>query len=70
MSKESVKLIMLDIDGVLNSQQYADSLGNAWNGNQIDPLAVAKLNKVNNIKGNIMSIYPYMNYSFYRKTDI
>ena len=49
MSKESIKLIVLDIDGVLNSEKYSTSLGNAWDGNQIDPLAVARLNRLTDI---------------------
>jgi hypothetical protein len=41
-----VKIIFLDIDGVLNSEQHVHEMGNEWDGNQIDPKAVARLNKI------------------------
>ena len=44
-----MKIIMLDVDGVLNSARYSTSLGNKWDGNQLDPQAIIKLNKLTDI---------------------
>lgn len=41
-----MKIIFLDIDGVLNSERWLMSLGEAWNRTHIDPAAVAVLNQV------------------------
>ena len=42
---------MLDIDGVLNSEQFANKLGVIWGGNQIDPEAVIRFNNITNATG-------------------
>lgn len=41
-----MKLVFLDVDGVLNSEQYVHEIGNEWDDNQIDPKAVARLNRL------------------------
>lgn len=52
-----MKVIFLDIDGVLNSEDYVKRMGNVMlkYDYKIDPLAVARLNKiVNATKANIV----------------
>lgn len=39
-----MKIIFLDIDGVLNSEQFVSKCGDSWNGDQVDPVAVQRLN--------------------------
>ncbi len=46
-----MNLIFLDLDGVLNSEQYVHKVGDAWNGDQIDPDAVERLNKITEATG-------------------
>lgn len=49
-----MKIIFLDIDGVLNSGKYIKSVGpELWDNpvNQMDPLAVARLNKITDATG-------------------
>ena len=41
-----MKIIFLDIDGVLNSELHVHEMGEAWDGNQIDPKTVIRLNKI------------------------
>lgn len=41
-----MKVIFLDLDGVLNSEKYVHEMGKDWDGNQIDPKAVIRLNKI------------------------
>lgn len=46
-----MNILFLDIDGVLNSEQYAHKVGDEWDNNQIDPIAVARLNIITEITG-------------------
>ena len=39
-------IIFLDIDGVLNSQEFVDLLGDQWNMEQVDRKAVERLNRI------------------------
>lgn len=41
-----MNVIFLDIDGVLNSENYVKKCGDAWTGDQLDPEAIARLNKL------------------------
>ena len=40
------KYIFLDIDGVLNSQDFVNELGKLWNGSQFDKKAIDRLNQI------------------------
>jgi len=53
-----MKVVVLDIDGVLNSEQFVQKIGQeAWdNANQIDPLAVSRLNNLTDITGAVIVI--------------
>jgi hypothetical protein len=48
-----VKIIFLDIDGVLNCEKYVHDIGALWDNpdNQIDPKAVARLNRLTDLTG-------------------
>lgn len=46
-----MKVIFLDIDGVLNSEQLVHRLGMDWDGNQLDPLAIDRLNRLTDESG-------------------
>jgi hypothetical protein len=39
-------IIFLDFDGVLNSSRFVKDLGEKWTMNEIDPVAVQRLNKI------------------------
>jgi hypothetical protein len=41
-----MRIIFLDIDGVLNSSKFIKRLGKSWTGAQIDPEAVSILNEI------------------------
>jgi hypothetical protein len=51
--EEAMKIIFLDIDGVLNSHAYMTKMGELWDdpANQIDPELVARLNKITDATG-------------------
>lgn len=44
-----MNILFLDIDGVLNSEQYIHKVGDAWTGDQIDIEAVNRLNKITEV---------------------
>jgi hypothetical protein len=48
-----MKLVILDIDGVLNSRRYMLQVGDKWDdpAYQMDPLAVARLNRITDATG-------------------
>ena len=48
-----MKVIFLDIDGVLNSKKYITSMKDLWDDPkyQMDPLAVARLNRITDTTG-------------------
>jgi hypothetical protein len=39
-------IVFLDMDGVLNSQEFVDLLGDDWTMNEVDKKAVERLNKI------------------------
>lgn len=39
-------IIFLDIDGVLNSSEFVQAIGDKWTMDEVDPKAVERLNKI------------------------
>ena len=66
-----LKIIFLDIDGVLNSKQYKREIGSKFDDPQyqIDPLAVKRLNAIVSATGAKIVISSTWRFSFIRYAD-